>query len=156
MFISHQRHDSVLAATVAARLRTAHAIDCYVDVIDPYCGGEVETLADHIREEMAKCTQLLAIVSASTSSSQWVPWEIGVATEKSFPLATYSGANHIPPEFLRKWPYLRSEADLDEYARISKRTARSLIEKQLRYDTSYARRSSTKDFYTELRASLRQ
>lgn len=156
VFISHQRHDFTLAAAVAARLRIVHAIDCYVDVIDPYYGGPVETLADHIREEMAKCTQLLAIVSASTSSSQWVPWEIGVATEKSFPLATFSGANHIPPEFLRKWPYLRSESDLDEYARISKRTARSLMEKRARFDAGYARRSATSEFFTELKASLRQ
>lgn len=145
-----------MAAAVADRLRTMHAIDCYIDVIDPYYGGPVETLADHIREEMNKCTQLLAIVSASTSSSQWVPWEIGVATEKSFPLATYSGANHTPPEFLRKWPYLQSDADLDEYARVSKRTARSLIEKRARFDAAYARRSATQDFYNELRSALRQ
>ncbi|WP_235199810.1 toll/interleukin-1 receptor domain-containing protein [Sphingomonas sp. RIT328] len=156
MFLSHQRHDSHIAGHVAFRLRSLHMIDCYLDVIDPYVGGPVETLADHIREEMGKCTQLLAIVSASTSTSQWVPWEIGVATEKSFPLATYSGQNHLPPEFLRKWPYLRSDADLDEYARVSKRTERTLLEKRARFGESVARRSATGDFYSELRAALRQ
>ncbi|NKJ71811.1 TIR domain-containing protein [Rhizobium leguminosarum bv. viciae] len=107
VFISHQQYDSGLAAILASRLRQAHGIDCYLDVIDQDT-RKGEDLADHLRAEIGKCTQLLAVVSEKTKTSSWVPWEIGVATEKNFPLATYTGDNALPPEFLRKWPYLRT------------------------------------------------
>lgn len=156
IFISHQRHDTTLAAAIAARLRVVHAIESYLDVIDPYVSGSIETLGDHIRDEMAKCTQLLAVVSPATASSQWVPWEIGVATEKNFPLATYSGQNQLPPEFLRKWPYLRTDADLDEYARVSRQAERTLVTKRAQFNEGYARETTTRQFYTDLRSALRQ
>jgi hypothetical protein len=119
VFISHQRADTAAAEHVARRLYSHHGISSYLDVIDPYVNGSAESLADHIRTEMGKCTQLLAVVSHATLASQWVPWEVGVATEKNFPLATYTGTYTPPPEFLKKWPYLRSDTDLDAYARAS-------------------------------------
>src|SRR5690606_17196219 len=106
VFISHKREDASAAQRIASHLRSYHSIDSYLDVIDPYVDARVEFLADHIRTEMGRCTQLLAVVSRATAASQWVPWEIGVATEKDFPLATYSVEGLAPPEFLRKWPYL--------------------------------------------------
>lgn len=80
IFLSHQKADSELTARIAARLKVNHGLDCYLDLIDPYVNGSVERLADHIRNEMGRCTQLLAVVSPSTANSQWVPWEIGMAT----------------------------------------------------------------------------
>jgi MTH538 TIR-like domain (DUF1863) len=79
-------------------------------------------LADYIRAEMEKCTQLLAVISAKTRESQWVPWEIGVATEKERPLASFVNPHATIPEFLRKWPYLQSLPDVDRYAAVSKST----------------------------------
>lgn len=156
VFISHQKADSVLASQIAYRLKVVHSIDSYLDVVDPYIGGRGEDLADHVRSEMGKCTQLLAVVSPATGSSQWVPWEIGVATEKEYPLATYSGGNALPPEFLRKWPYLRSDADLDEYARISKNARSTFTVRKSSLGEGLARRRTTGDFYRDLRASLHQ
>lgn len=156
VFLSHQRHDSDLSQRIANRLRTHHSIDSYLDVIDPYVGGSVNVLADHIRIEMGKCTQLLAVISPNTAQSQWVPWEIGVATEKDFPLATFSGGNSLPPEFLRKWPYLRTDADLDNYARISKASRNSYTIRKATLNESVARARSTQEFYTSLRSALGQ
>ena len=157
VFISHQRADTVVAEQVARRLLSHHGIQSYLDVIDPYVNGSAEGLADHIRTEMGKCTQLLAVVSHATLASQWVPWEVGVATEKNFPLATYTGTYTLPPEFLRKWPYLRNDTDLDAYAQASK-AARTYNESYKKYstDSAAAARFSTAHFFTELRRSLGQ
>lgn len=156
VFLSHQSADSVLAARIEKRLRENHAITSYLDVIDPYIGRRGEDLASHIQVEMSKCTQLLAIVSDTTRHSQWVPWEIGVATEKDFPLATFSTGANLPPEFLRKWPYLRTDADIDAYARASKGAERSFTEKRRVLNEGVARIRSTGEFYANLRADLGQ
>jgi hypothetical protein len=156
VFLSHQKNDSDLATRIAVRLRSLHNIDSYLDVIDPYVGGSINLLADHIRTEMDKCTQLLAVISPATAQSQWVPWEVGVATEKDFPLATFSGGQALPPEFLRKWPYLRTDSDLDEYAKASK-AARDSFQIRRGYLTETAAlQQSTRDFHKSLKATLRQ
>lgn len=155
VFISHQHADSTLAAQLAARLRVVHQIESYVDVIDPTI-ARGEDLANHIRSRMSGCTQLLAVISYSTRESQWVPWEIGVATEKDFPLATFSSTHSKPPEFLQKWPYLRTQDELDQYARASK-SSRMIFEsyKSLKSEAE-ARREGANSFYRALRTSLRQ
>ncbi|RXD04883.1 toll/interleukin-1 receptor domain-containing protein [Sphingomonas sp. UV9] len=156
VFLSHQSADAAVAARIEKRLRENHGIACYLDVIDPYIGQRGEDLATHIQSQMSKCTQLLAIVSDTTRHSQWVPWEIGVATEKDFPLATFSNGTGLPPEFLRKWPYLRTDADIDAYARASKLAQRSFTEKSRILNEGVARIRSTGEFYANLRADLGQ
>lgn len=156
VFLSHQSADSLLARRIERRLREHHGIDAYLDVIDPYVSGRGQDLALHIQTEMDKCTQLLAIVSDTTRYSQWVPWEIGVATEKDYPLATFSTGTSLPPEFLRKWPYLQSDTDLDAYARRSKSAERSFEEKRRTVTAGVARIRSTSEFFTGLRTYLGQ
>ncbi|MGF9567857.1 TIR domain-containing protein [Neorhizobium sp. BT27B] len=157
VFVSHQKADAALAAQVAARLKVNHQIDSYLDVIDQGV-RKGEDLADHLRAEMGKCTQLLAVVSMSTATSQWVPWEIGVATEKDYPLATFSGSDALPPEFLRKWPYLRSLADLDRYAEASKTAENTFVRRKTAFHESVelAQATSTRQFFDTLRRSLGQ
>jgi hypothetical protein len=156
VFITHHSTDSLLAGRIANRLKINHGMDSYLDVIDPYIGKNGEDLALHIQVEMSKCTQLLAVISQATQASQWVPWEIGVATEKDFPLATFSGGNVLPPEFLRKWPYLRTDHDLDQYARASKAAEISFVQKRATLAEGAARVRSTREFFTTLRAGLGQ
>lgn len=156
VFISHQRADSQLAIAISHRLRHQHAIDTYLDVIDDSLGLTAGDLGDHVRARLGQCTQLLAVVSQATRTSWWVPWEIGVATEKHYPLATYAGGPEAVPEYLRRWPYLRSDADLDRYAAASR-----VAEAEYRTRSSYlrqgtARERSTKDFFRSLRSSLGQ
>jgi hypothetical protein len=45
------------------RLRHHHQIDVYLDVIDSKLDKNGPDLADYIRAEMEKCTQLLAVIS---------------------------------------------------------------------------------------------
>lgn len=79
---------------------------------------------------------------------------IGIATEKAYPLATYAGGTTTVPEYLRKWPYLRSLTDLDLYAAASKTAADVFRDKRHFLAESSARGYSTKEFFRTLRASL--
>ena len=156
VFLSHQRADAALAAWLSHRLLKVHQMQSYLDVIDPGIRAG-EDLADHVRSELGKCTQLLAVVSPATQTSWWVPWEIGVAAEKDYPLATYGGGHAELPEYLRKWPYLRSDADLDRYAQASKAASAEIrrgVTASLNESVSKTR--GTREFYRVLRASLQQ
>jgi hypothetical protein len=156
VFVSHQKGDSEIASAVAARLRLSHQIDCYIDIIDTNLLKSGESLGEYLRSEMGKCTQLIAVVSENTKVSWWVPWEIGIATEKEFPLATYLGANTSTPEYLQKWPYLRSLSDVDQYARASKAADSNFRLRKSTLTEDSARRASTTDFFRTLRAGLGQ
>jgi hypothetical protein len=154
VFLSHKREDELIATSVALRLR-GHQIDVYLDTIDRSMEKTGPDLAEYLRFEMSKCTQLLAIISAKTQESQWVPWEIGVATEKEYPLASFIDTVP-PPEFLRKWPFLRSMADVDKYAATSKAIHRALTLDRMTIAASDARRRAFRNFHNSLKASLGQ
>jgi hypothetical protein len=156
VFLSHKNEDSDVAGAIAYRLKTHHQIDVYLDVIDRNLEKTGPDLADYIRAEMEKCTQLLAVISAKTSESQWVPWEIGVATEKERPLASFVNPPASVPEFLRKWPYLQSQLDVDRYAAVSKSTHIVKQDSARRTNDSIARRTAFRDFHTSLKAQLGQ
>jgi hypothetical protein len=155
VFISHKQEDALQARQIAERLRNNHAIDSYLDVLDPVIGKTGEELAKYVREKLSSCTQLLAVISPATKESWWVPWEIGVASEKDYPLATYGGAATLP-DFLKKWPVLRTDQHLDAYARASHAADRDRLLLEKSATASTARRSSTQDFYRTLRSSLGQ
>lgn len=156
IFISHQKADSESAEAIATRLRVSHQIDSYIDTVDQNLLKSGEALGEYLRREMGRCTQLIAVVSVNTKGSQWVPWEIGIATEKDFPLATFFGDNSSPPEFLQKWPYMRSLRDVDQYASASKAADRNFTVKKSILTEDSARRASTAEFFRTLRASLGQ
>ncbi|MCH5051056.1 toll/interleukin-1 receptor domain-containing protein [Pectobacterium aquaticum] len=156
VFISHQAGDSSIANSIERYLREKYGIESYLDIIDPTIRNG-EDLAEYIRAQLTNCTQLLAVVSEKTQESWWVPWEIGVASEKDYPLATYAGGGFLPPEYLRKWPYLRTQQDLDHYAQVSK-TSESPIKSLSRRVGSegYKNINSTREFYSALRRKLGQ
>ena len=155
VFVSHKKEDAEQASAISAHL-IANGLTTYLDVIDTQLGKSGPDLADYIRNQMDKCTQLLAVISAQTQASWWVPWEIGVATEKERFLASFVSGNATVPEYLTKWPYLRTRADLDVYVRESKR-AELLVETQIQkcYRTA-ARSKGFRSFHTSLKASLGQ
>lgn len=156
IFLSHKNEDTEVAGAIAFRLRHQHQIDVYLDVIDSKLDKNGPDLADYIRAEMEKCTQLLAVISSKTRESQWVPWEIGVATEKERPLASFINPPAAVPEFLDKWPYLQSLQDVDRYAAVSKSTRILQENTQRRTTTSVAKRTAFREFHTSLKAQLGQ
>ncbi len=156
IFISHKRDDSGAAEAIARRLRGWHSIESYLDVIDTHLAKAGEDLGKYLRQELGKCSHLLAVVSTATKGSWWVPWEIGVASEKDYPLATYAHGPCELPDYLRKWPYLKSDSDLDKYAEAAKASSRKLEEARAYKVMAEARRDATSTFYRQLRAALNQ
>jgi hypothetical protein len=155
VFISHKNEDAKTAGEVAAYLKLG-GLDVYLDVIDSQLAKDGPDLADYIRAQLENCTQLLAIISANTRVSWWVPWEIGVATEKERFLASFVADNSTIPEYLAKWPYLRTRQDLDRYVEESKK-AQLLVESRVRSGhPTTARLSGFRSFHTSLKAALRQ
>ena len=155
VFISHKKEDAEQAKAIGAYL-TANGLVVYLDVIDGQLSKSGPDLADYIRGELDKCTQLLAVISAQTQASWWVPWEIGVATEKERFLASFVSAGASVPEYLAKWPYLRSQADLDVYIRESKRAELLVEDRVQKGHRTTARAQGFRSFHTSLKASLRQ
>ena len=156
IFISHQRADSDLAMEIAGRLRSPHGIDVYLDVYDPDATTTGDALGDHIRTQLGLCQQLLAVVSARTAASWWVPWEIGIATEKERPIATYSRESTALPVYLKKWPYLSSIAALDKYAAVVKKTSETTELRKAYLAEANVRKDIVGDHYRRLRAALGQ
>jgi hypothetical protein len=157
VFISHKQEDAVVATRIGAELRS-NGVDAYLDTIDTQLGKDGPDLADYIRDQLAQCTQLLAVISPRTKLSWWVPWEIGVATEKERPQASYIADEAEIPSYLIKWPYLRSMAEVTAYAEVSKRVRDRLDEsvRMRRSTASVAQTSAFRDFHRTLKARLGQ
>lgn len=155
VFISHKKEDDLHARFVANRLRV-YGHSYYLDVIDDSLGKNGDDLADHIREKMTGCDSLIAVVSAATISSWWVPWEIGLATEKDYPLSTYLTDHSHPPEYLRKWPVLRSGQDLDQFASRIKTFEQLVNTRAMHKSLGAARRETAREFHNELKRAIGQ
>jgi hypothetical protein len=156
IFISHQKDDSAISGIIAKHINNKHNIEVYLDVIDENIYQKGDLLANYIRQVLRKCTSLLAVVSSKTQNSWWVPWEIGIATEKDQPIATFTSSQAQLPGYLEKWPYLRTEADLDIYAEVLKSSDHTM---QLRKRTASileSRQFGTQEFYRTLRGRLGQ
>ena len=157
VFVSHRRTDSELATHVANQVKRS-GLDTYLDVIDDALLKDGPQLAERLLTRMARCQQLIAVVSAETSGSWWVPWEIGVGSEKGFRMASYSLQVVDLPSYLEKWPSLHSDNDIATYCQLSNEAAaevsrreRVALSEQARTDI---RKSQALDFHTRLNALL--
>lgn len=155
VFVSHKKEDQYIASSVADRLKRNGA-DVYLDVIDPDAHKAGDDLADYLRDALSKCTDLMVVVSARTKESWWVPWEIGVASEKEYPLSTFAGENCELPLYLKKWPYLRTLPDVDTYVDVSKAARKTVVDRYSYKTASEIQPMIVKQFNRSLRAALGQ
>ncbi len=165
VFISHKSEDERIAMWIFATLK-GRSVDAYIDKLDPLVNAaKGEELGEYFRRQLQQCTHLMAVVSEKTKLSWWVPFEIGIATEREYPLATFADQgdnfrsypslyrpNFDLPDYLKKWPYLQTITDLDSYIRVL-RTMQTVAEFS---ESVGQRRSYTKDFYISLRGYLGQ
>lgn len=155
VFLSHKKEDSVIAAGIARKLE-AGGLSVYLDLIDNNIYKDGPDLADYLRNQLEACSQLLAVISPATTTSWWVPWEIGVATEKERFLASFIANGASVPEYLRKWPYLRTDNDLQLYIRQSKAATLLVEERASRGLEATAQATGFREFHRSLKASLGQ
>jgi len=158
VFISHKNTDAALAERVARRVRV-NGLETYLDTIDDALVKDGPDLADLLLARMGQCQQLIAVVSSQTKDSWWVPWEIGVGSEKGFRLASYSETHVSLPSYLEKWPALHMDRHIDLYCEYSKQTEvvlnrrmRDVLTEDRRMQV---RKSEALDFHKQLRAAIR-
>lgn len=149
VFVSHKDTDAGLARVVVQAL-ASRGVDSYLDELDDRL-LRGPRLADHLRSRMALCSHLIAVVSSSTAQSWWVPWEIGVASERTMPLASYASQPSLLPEYLRSWPYMSQVADIAAYVEEARR-----FERDTRSLTASASRNDWQGFHSRLKSRLGQ
>lgn len=158
IFISHKQEDASLAGRVAVMLEHyGHAV--YLDVIDQAISKNGDDLAEYLRSRLEECNCLLAVISESTKTSWWVPWEIGVATEKNYPLSTYLNQEAAVPEYLKKWPILRNFQDLATFTKLAGELEDNIkVQRVLKKSLteSALRRATVPDFHKGLKRALGQ
>ncbi len=158
VFISHKNTDSELARRVATRVRY-NGLDIYLDTIDDALAKDGPELADLLLRRMSECDQLIAVVSNQTKDSWWVPWEIGVGSEKAFRMASFSHRHIWLPSYLKKWPELHTDQDVDLYCQYSKENEKAVARQLLQEAFSPDRRTKivkrgAEDFHKHLMGRL--
>ncbi len=119
VFISHQKRDSEQATNVADYLKY-YGIGYYLDIYDKIKGSSGFPIENYLIDVMNSCTHFLTILSNNTEDSWWVPFEIGVATDKDIPIANYFYKRIEIPSYLENWPKLFNLRDLDKYIKLIK------------------------------------
>lgn len=155
IFLSHKKEDELLAKGIALYL-IVEGIDNYCDVLDDHIDEAAEDLADYFRTKLSECTHLMALVSKKTVGSWWVPFEIGIATEREYPISTYFIESCATPDYLKKWPFLRSTSDLKKYIEIAKSTQESILIEGLAKVASAKRGIYSRQFHSRLKTALGQ
>lgn len=147
VFISHKQEDSSIALDVLTTLKS-DGVDAYLDLLDGNLSSDGKQLTQHIKKRLNECTDLLVIISEKTKYSQWVPFEVGMASERDFPIVNYLKRGIVLPGFLEYWPRLKDINDLHKYV-----STKGLIQESINKGYKYAE-SNTDRFYKQLKAVL--
>lgn len=157
VFVSHKDSDQDLAKKVSSRVQE-NGFSVYLDAVDPALVKDGPYMSEYLLRRMDECQQLIAVVSPATAESWWVPWEIGVGSEKGFRMASFSQSFVNLPSYLQKWPSLRSMEDVDLYCRYSTQTDQRIrmatagvVTESVKLDV---RKSRATDFHRDLKAAL--
>ena len=157
MFVSHKDLDEATARRVSSRLQT-NGFEVNLDAVDPALVRDGPELSDYLLRRMGECQQLIAVVSSATASFWWVPWEIGVGSEKGYRMASFSLSSVQLPSYLRKWPSLRSMEDIDTFCQFSTQTDQRIRTASVGVLSEArrmgVRRSRVADFHRDLKEAL--
>lgn len=155
VFISHKQEDSSVAQAIHGALQRK-GISAYLDLIDNVIGAmsSPEVLTQHILDQLSKCTHVIPVISDVTQRSWWVPFEIGVGTDRGLAIASYVLGTIQLPEFLQRWPRLTSLADVEKYAELAR--SRSYEFADFERKVVSTKRSSSRSFELALKQRLGQ
>lgn len=156
IFISHKQEDKIIALEIQQTL-IAWDIEAYLDLLDDDISENGEKLTQHIRERLSNCSDVIVVLSEKTKTSWWVPFEIGMATEKDMPIANYLVSNIQLPEYLEYWPRLKNLTDVHKYVEIRNKVSEQYIRSQNIFESSsmYSYASQTQEFYRQLKRNLK-
>ncbi|WP_026882221.1 TIR domain-containing protein [Clostridium akagii] len=155
VFISHKKEDELVALDVFLNLKELK-VDAYLDLIDSGIEFKGELLTEHIKRKLNECTDILVVLTEKTKLSWWVPFEIGMASQKELPIVNYLSEGTSLPDYLEYWPRLKNAGDLSKYIAINKKQESDiLLEKAMGSFNKYASyENRTEKFYKDLKAVL--
>lgn len=161
VFISHKKEDMFQAKKISSFLNYL-GVENYLDELDHYIYSSNEELTYHIIEEMSECTDLLVVLSTKTQSSWWVPFEIGVASDRNYPAVTYLTDSVKIPEFLTFWPVITQLKELEHLKnsilfrerKISRYQSEQAIRLLEGREDFSEKPNFTEQFYTNLKRAL--
>lgn len=121
IFISHKSEDKGKAINIGNYIINAYDIDIYLDIYDS--GLQIAALNDdhkaivnHIHKAINYSTHLMCLISDMTSTSWWVPYEIGYAKKSNREISSLKLKNiNDVPSFLKIETVLMGTKSLNEY-----------------------------------------
>ena len=140
-FISHKGDDLNLAVQIGELLHVQD-INGYLDHWDPAVDGDSPELEEYLRHVIRETPSILAVITERTTTSWWVPFEVGVARETDSVIATFLQINenrNYPrelPSYLKNWPILATRRELVDWgkeladSRIPSITGKSVFREQ--------------------------
>lgn len=151
VFISHKQEDEIPAKHICKELSNLN-VEAYLDLLEGDLLLDGEGLTNHIKNRLNSCTDILVVMSKKTKESWWVPFEIGMASQKDFPIVSYLIDNVKLPDYLEYWPMLRKTNDLSKYIQAKEIVLNESYtgNKEL-FNADY---SETKEFYKKLKDIL--
>jgi TIR domain len=173
IFLSHKQEDGEKARKIHKYL-TDNQVSCYLDCLDEAVSSQKDNITEYLIKKIGECSHLMVVVSQdNTRKSWWIPFEIGIATEKKKRILSYyisedmqgynpllSRFNVEEIEFLKNWPVLKNRAidggsgineeDLNKFIKVYKRDA-SVDRKESEEEKDI---SSPGDFHGQLQALL--
>ncbi len=155
IFISHKKEDESVARRVMKVFESV-GVDAYLDVLDNMLTNNGEELTKHIRQKLRECSEIIVILSSNTKHSWWVPFEIGMATEKEMSIVNYLVSDEILPEYLSYWPRLKCDQDVLKYVEIRKQFNKKVLYERSRgyFQKIDCGMTETERFYAELKKHL--
>lgn len=151
-FISHKQEDASTALYIEDEL-TKMGIPSYLDVLDNSITQNGREMTEHIKKKLNDCTDIIVVMSRLTLSSQWVPFEVGIAAQRDLPTATFLRSDVPLPEFLEYWPRLKHYSDIRKYV-DAKRQVDLEYSHSFHMDQYTSATSKTDRFYTVLKQKL--
>ncbi|SCP97909.1 toll/interleukin-1 receptor domain-containing protein [Anaerobium acetethylicum] len=155
VFISHKKEDEEAALEIKSTL-VESGVEAYLDVLDNTICGDGEKLTNHIKEKIRECTDIIVVLSEKTKFSWWVPFEIGMASQKDMPIANYLLNTQALPDYLEYWPRLKNKMDVKKYVETRKSIASKIVNERafgtpIQFSNTI---SETQRFYSELKKKL--
>ena len=111
VFVSHTSKDDDLAEGVAECIRS-YGLTAWVDSDHLAPDDDGPRMANKIKRVIRRSYCLMAVVTRATNESWWVPFEIGVASDRSRFLSTYGAPIVALPSFLADWPRVKDHDEL--------------------------------------------
>lgn len=155
VFISHKKEDETRALTVKCVL-DRKGVPSYLDLLDSSVITDGKALTDHIKSNLNSCTDVIVVMTESTKTSWWVPFEIGMSAQKDMPTASFLEPNVELPDYLEYWPRLKNIDDIATYVDVRKSFENRLLRNRDVFNNMFVQtKIDTNAFYNELKRKLR-